>query len=211
MAKTPSHKRGSKTEKNDSAEKSRRTVLRRSRRLIANPASQLGKRTRSCMSKKTSKEIIEISSRPPSDMVLDEIEAAVAAFIFGLKYEEDLKDEYAILVTSKLGAFGERCRIKSLMPRQELHQDRYCLAWMKPPTASMNAYKDDYMGKIDFLSKMFIPMNDEKKHWYLLVADIKAKKLVLLDSAPCESRNEARQLQEKKMVYVSSCFQIPKR
>ncbi|KAJ1400924.1 Ulp1 protease family, C-terminal catalytic domain [Sesbania bispinosa] len=438
MAKTPAHKRGPKTKKNESAEKSRKTVLRRSRRLTANPASQLGTRTRSCMSKKTSKEIIEISSsnahsalndfmketdsdspisantphkddtengsqspiaeqrepnvsqrrgkevdleekvnrlgtsveqltivvhglsaifsnntvvqsspnsvgipfiinnfkppiigspnskkqtvplqatetpltnkntltsnksnnnktyekqkeqnygsasknlfsrakedsntvyymnldplhsakyvgrtkgirvpwwmplmfRPPSDMVLDEIEAAVAAFIFGLKYEEDLKDEYAILVTSKLGVFGERCRIKSLMPRQEMHQDvlnlvvamlteharatcpysicwflpiefsRYCLAWMKPPTASKNSYKDDYMGKIDFLSKMFIPMNDENKHWYLLVADIKAKKLVLLDSAPCEARKEARQLQAKKMaVYLEEMFQ----
>ncbi|KAJ1430727.1 hypothetical protein SESBI_07556 [Sesbania bispinosa] len=383
MAKTPNQKLGSKTKKNDSTEKSRRTVLRRSRRLIATPASQLGTRTRSCMSKKTSKKIIEISSsnqhnalndfmketelespisaqsphkndtenasqspileqrepkvaqrtekevdleekvsrigtsveqltsvvhgltaifnhntvvqsspnsvglpliintlqppiigsadskkqivplqasetpstiknpltsnksnsnktneklkehkygsaskklfsraredintvyymnldplhsakydgrtkgihvpwwmplmfRPPTDMVLDEIEAAVAAYIFGLKYEEDLKDEYEILVTSKLGAFGERCRVKSLMPKQEMHQDvlnlvvamltdherencpysicwflpikfsRYCLAWMKPPSAAMNAYKDDYMGKIDFMSK----------------------------------------------------------
>ncbi|KAJ1427952.1 Ulp1 protease family, C-terminal catalytic domain [Sesbania bispinosa] len=337
MAKTPNQKLGSKTKKNDSVEKSRRTVLRRSRRLVETPASQLGTRTRSCMSKKTSKEIIEISSsalndfmketesespisaqsphkndtenasqspipeqrepkvaqraekevasetpstiknpltsnksnnnktneklkehkygsaskklfsraredintvyymnldplhsakydgrtegirvpwwmplmfRPPTDMVQDEIEAAIAAYIFGLKYEEDLKDEYEILVTSKLGAFGERCRVKSLMPRQEMHQDRYCLAWMKPPSAAMNAYKDDYMGKVDFMSKMFIPMNDENKHWYLLVADMKAKNLVLLDSAPCQARNEPRQLQAKKMVvYLEEMFQ----
>ncbi|KAJ1378002.1 hypothetical protein SESBI_48305 [Sesbania bispinosa] len=150
--------------------------------------------------------------RPPTDMVLDEIEAVVAAYIFGLKYEEDLKDEYEILVTSKLGAFGERCRVKSLMPRQEMHQDvlnlvvamltdharancpysicwflpieflRYCLAWMKPPSAAMNAYKDDYMGKIDFMSK--------------------------LDSAPCQARNEPRHLQAKKMaVYLEEMFQ----
>ncbi|KAJ1392527.1 Ulp1 protease family, C-terminal catalytic domain [Sesbania bispinosa] len=176
--------------------------------------------------------------RPPSEMVLDEIEAYVAAYIFGLKYDEDLKYEFEILVTSRLGMFGERCRVKTLMPRQQLHQDvlnlvvamvtdharanyaysicwflptefsRFCLAWMKPPSAAMNSYKDDYMGKLEFMSKMFIPMNDQNNHWYLLVADMRAKKLVLLDSAPCELRNEARKFQEKKMaVYLEEMFE----
>ncbi|KAJ1392529.1 Ulp1 protease family, C-terminal catalytic domain [Sesbania bispinosa] len=176
--------------------------------------------------------------RPPSEMVLDEIEAYVAAYIFGLKYDDDLKYEFEILVTSRLGIFGERCRVKTLMPKQQLHQDVlnlvvamvtdharanyaysicwflptefsiFCLAWMKPPSAAMDSYKDDYMGKLEFMSKMFIPMNDQNNHWYLLVGDMRAKKLVLLDSAPCELRNEARKFQAKKMaVYLEEMFE----
>ncbi|KAJ1377212.1 Ulp1 protease family, C-terminal catalytic domain [Sesbania bispinosa] len=175
--------------------------------------------------------------RPPNEMILDEIEASVAAYIFGLKYE-DLEYEFEILVSSCLGAFGERYRLKSLMPKQQLHQDvlnlvvsmltvnarassvysicwflpiefsRYCLAWMKPPSSTMNYYKDDYMGKLEFLSKIFIPINDNNNHWFLLVADMRAKKLILLDSAPCEKRNFARQLHCKKMaVYLEEMFQ----
>ncbi|KAJ1377621.1 Ulp1 protease family, carboxy-terminal domain protein, partial [Sesbania bispinosa] len=61
--------------------------------------------------------------RPPSDMILDEIEAHVAAYLFGLKYDDDLDYEYEVMVTSQVGIFGERCRLKTLMPRQRLHQD----------------------------------------------------------------------------------------
>ncbi|KAJ1380627.1 Ulp1 protease family, C-terminal catalytic domain [Sesbania bispinosa] len=145
--------------------------------------------------------------KPPTEMILDEIEAHVATYIFGLKYDEDLDYEYEVLVTSRVGIFGERCRVKTLMPRQRLHQDRYCLAWMKPPSAAMNSFKDDYMSKFEFMTKMFIPMNDQNNHWFLLVADMRAKKLILLDSALCVLRNEARKLQTKKMAeYLEEMF-----
>ncbi|KAJ1378722.1 hypothetical protein SESBI_47542 [Sesbania bispinosa] len=126
---------------------------------------------------------IPVLFRPPNELILDEIEASVAAYIFGLKYQE-LEHEFEILVTSRLGMFGERCRLRSLMPRQELHEDvlnlvvemqtvnarsfsvysicwflpidfsKYCFAWMKPPSSAMNYYKDDYMGKYEILSKV---------------------------------------------------------
>ncbi|KAJ1428335.1 Papain-like cysteine peptidase superfamily [Sesbania bispinosa] len=164
---------------------------------------------------------IPVLFRPPTEMILDEIEAHVAAYIFGLKYDEDLDYEYEVLVTSRVGIFGERCRVKTPMPRQRLHQDvlnlvvamvidharanyaysifwflptdfsRYCLAWMKPPSAAMTSFKDDYM----------------EQPLVLVVADMRAKKLILLDSAPCVLRNEARKLQAKKMaVYLEEMF-----
>ncbi|KAJ1380994.1 hypothetical protein SESBI_45530 [Sesbania bispinosa] len=62
MGKTPSHKRGSKTRKNDLAKASTKSVLRRSTRLHGVPATENGSRSKSSMSKRTLKEVIEISS-----------------------------------------------------------------------------------------------------------------------------------------------------
>ncbi|KAJ1378723.1 putative death-inducer obliterator 1 isoform X1 [Sesbania bispinosa] len=56
-----SEKRSNKSTKNDSVGKSTTRVLR-SGRLIGAPASRIGSRTRASIRKKTSKEIIEISS-----------------------------------------------------------------------------------------------------------------------------------------------------
>jgi len=37
--------------------------------------------------------------------------------------------------------------------------------------------------------QIFIPVNNQGVHWYLMVVDILERKLVLLDPLPCPERN----------------------
>ncbi|KAJ1430365.1 Ulp1 protease family, C-terminal catalytic domain [Sesbania bispinosa] len=63
----------------------------------------------------------------------------------------------------------------------------------------MEYYQEDYMGKVEDLSKIFIPMNDDNMHWYLLVVDIRKEHLILLDSMPCAMRDEWRSMDVTKV------------
>ncbi|KAJ1430152.1 Ulp1 protease family, C-terminal catalytic domain [Sesbania bispinosa] len=53
-------------------------------------------------------------------------------------------------------------------------------------------YYDIFMGKVDLLNKVFIPMNDDNYHWYLVVIDFINKEAVYLDSFPSQHKREAR-------------------
>ncbi|MCH85370.1 Ulp1 protease family carboxy-terminal domain protein, partial [Trifolium medium] len=53
-------------------------------------------------------------------------------------------------------------------------------------------YQDKFMPTNSIVSKIFIPMNDEGVHWYLLVVDFIERKLIWLDSLPSEARYHSR-------------------
>ncbi|KAJ1429943.1 Ulp1 protease family, C-terminal catalytic domain [Sesbania bispinosa] len=136
--------------------------------------------------------------KPPPYLVLDEIEACMAAYIFGCnKHTKVMRKE--VLIKSSWG-YGERRHLKSLMPRSLLEQEvlnhlaaqltnierltsKYTTCWFLPTTVSI-----------------FVPMNDSNIHWYLLVVDMKEKELILLDSNPCASRSDWRKISVKKVV-----------
>ncbi|KAJ1378468.1 Ulp1 protease family, C-terminal catalytic domain [Sesbania bispinosa] len=53
-------------------------------------------------------------------------------------------------------------------------------------------YKATFMGCVDLIKKVFIPVNDNNYHWYLVVIDFVNKEVVYLDSFPSDSRIVAR-------------------
>ncbi|KAJ1388812.1 Ulp1 protease family, C-terminal catalytic domain [Sesbania bispinosa] len=53
-------------------------------------------------------------------------------------------------------------------------------------------YYDIFMVKVDFLNKVFIPMNDDNYHWYLIVLDFINKEVVYPDTFPNVVKREAR-------------------
>ncbi|KAJ1427453.1 Ulp1 protease family, C-terminal catalytic domain [Sesbania bispinosa] len=55
------------------------------------------------------------------------------------------------------------------------------------------------MGKIDLIRKIFVPINDQNSHWYLMVIDMNKRQLVLLDSLSCAKRREWRRRHVKKV------------
>ncbi|CAH9071776.1 unnamed protein product [Cuscuta epithymum] len=64
-------------------------------------------------------------------------------------------------------------------------------------------YQERFMGKACDLRKIFIPINDDNIHWYLLVVDINSKTLNVLDSLPSPSRRLSTRLDVKKLaVYL---------
>ncbi|KAK7244912.1 hypothetical protein RIF29_39741 [Crotalaria pallida] len=62
----------------------------------------------------------------------------------------------------------------------------------EPPKALMNFYKKDFMGTVELLRKIFLPINDEK-HWYLLVVDMSKQQLILLDSKPDKKKKHVEE------------------
>ncbi|KAJ1393907.1 Ulp1 protease family, C-terminal catalytic domain [Sesbania bispinosa] len=63
---------------------------------------------------------------------------------------------------------------------------------------------NSFMGYVDLISKIFLPVNDEDLHWYLVVLDLEDEKVILLDSNPSPDRREWRLLQARKLAI---CFQ----
>ncbi|KAJ1414865.1 Ulp1 protease family, C-terminal catalytic domain [Sesbania bispinosa] len=70
--------------------------------------------------------------------------------------------------------------------------------------------KECFMSRADMLSKIFVPINDNNNHWFLLVIDILEKELIYLDSYPDETRFEERIRSVKKVaMYTEDLLQHP--
>ncbi|TKY52868.1 Ulp1 protease family, carboxy-terminal domain protein [Spatholobus suberectus] len=171
---------------------------------------------------------IPMTFRPPPGMVLDDIQYMVAAYIFGSNKDDDINVK-EIIVTTSLNTVGDRNTLNSLLPRASIDQEvlnllacmltfeerslstycghwylpttvaQYALGWSTPPDTVMQYYQNDYMGKIDYVTKIFVPINDMSFHWYLLVVDKRQGKLVMLDSKHDASKMDTRRRQVKKV------------
>ncbi|KAJ1392489.1 Ulp1 protease family, C-terminal catalytic domain [Sesbania bispinosa] len=120
-------------------------------------------------------------------------------------------------------ANGEKRYLKSLIPIGMVDQELLACKPMKkaiiPHVGSypqhsrsskvvMGYYQDDFMGIIELLSKIFVPINDGHLHWYLLVVDLKEKLLVILDSKPNPTLSELRRRNIKKLsLFMEEMFQ----
>ncbi|KAJ1377963.1 Ulp1 protease family, C-terminal catalytic domain [Sesbania bispinosa] len=164
-----------------------------------------------------------LSFRPPEDMELDDVDAIIAAYIF--KSETDYS--YVgneVLIKCSWGS-GDRAALKTLMPktfvlnllaskltdyesRLATHSStwffpttfsQYALEGVKSPQTLMGYYQAKFMGKINYVRKIFVPINDENLHWYLMVVDLNQKKIVMLDSLPYVLRNGWRKRYVKKL------------
>ncbi|KAJ1387289.1 Papain-like cysteine peptidase superfamily [Sesbania bispinosa] len=166
--------------------------------------------------------------RPPKCMLIDEMDAKIAAYIFAADYVASLPGD-EVLIKSKW-IIGKRSSLKTLMPTRHLHHDvlnmlvcklteeeqildTTSIAWFLPtmfaeyalhsdsPQAVMEQYQGPFMGKVEFVTKVpiFVPIQDESIHRHLLVIDIDEQKLILLDSHPCHLRTEWRRIQVRKV------------
>ncbi|KAJ1396397.1 Ulp1 protease family, C-terminal catalytic domain [Sesbania bispinosa] len=160
--------------------------------------------------------------KPSKPMYLSKEEAKVASYIFcnNLVTEYDKKE--ILLATNIKYCDGSRSLLHCLKPKLEIEQDvinlvvcmmtmreknalkdpsywflpttyaQFVLAWSTPTEQMIERYYDSFMGKVDLLSKVFIPVNDGNFHWYLIVIDFIQKEIVYLDSSPSDSRKEIR-------------------
>ncbi|KAJ1386572.1 Ulp1 protease family, C-terminal catalytic domain [Sesbania bispinosa] len=129
--------------------------------------------------------------KPSKPMYLSKEEAEVGSYIFC----NNLDTEYDNIV------MVQGVCLHCLKPKLELEQDvinlavcmmtmreknglkdpsnwflpttyaQFVLAWSTPPEQMIEHYYDSFMGKVDLLSKVFIPVNDGNFHWYLIVID----------------------------------------
>jgi len=52
------------------------------------------------------------------------------------------------------------------------------------------------------LLQIFIPINDQGVHWYLMVVDFVERKIYLLDSLPCAERKLLRRRDVLRVVFI---------
>ena len=57
-----------------------------------------------------------------------------------------------------------------------------------------------YEGSEQLCEKIFIPMNDNNKHWFLLVINVSGKKAEVWDSFPMDKENKKRMESAKEVV-----------
>ncbi|KAK7282052.1 hypothetical protein RIF29_10554 [Crotalaria pallida] len=87
----------------------------------------------------------------PSNMVLDDFEAAILAYAFRCDYDNFEMDE--VLVHSSWG-LGNRSMINTLMPMDRVHQEAAVMNWKTTPKALIENYQAQFMGKVEFVRKV---------------------------------------------------------
>ncbi|KAJ1390002.1 Ulp1 protease family, C-terminal catalytic domain [Sesbania bispinosa] len=170
---------------------------------------------------------MDVAFRPPVDLDLDDIEAVTATYIFLSNNAEGICGN-EVLVKCSWG-IGDRNTLKTLIPKTWIDQEilnilaskmthceskmttnnnnwflpttfaQYVLQWGSKPDEMIERYKTKFMGMVDYLRKIFVPINDSNLHWYLMVIDFNNNKIVILDSLRCEMQNGRRKRYVKKL------------
>ncbi|CAJ2643718.1 unnamed protein product [Trifolium pratense] len=174
--------------------------------------------------------------KPTAAMNLNDLCAYTAAYIFKADPEQLFGDEVLVRTTS--GVIGDRQALKSLMPRYPVDQQIINLVvarqnWVMSITGRVNTiwymptefqqyalethqgadyvreiYQAKFMTPGDYVNRMFIPMNDQGSHWYLMVVDFNQRKLVWLDSLHCASRDHFRRRAILRMVNTATRMKL---
>ncbi|KAJ1386933.1 Ulp1 protease family, C-terminal catalytic domain [Sesbania bispinosa] len=175
-----------------------------------------------------------VSFKPPQGMRITNTESEVAAYIFMSTEILEGKEILVRSIYGGKFGIGDRRSLQTLMPSHYVSNEvisvvvcmmtnyrdmmsDYAFCWYLPPKFTQQAlelkatpntlsrrYRTCFMGYIDLISKIFLPVNDEDLHWYLVVLDLEDEKVILLDSNPNPDRREWRILQARKLAI---CFQ----
>ncbi|QHO56772.1 Ulp1 protease family, carboxy-terminal domain protein [Arachis hypogaea] len=135
--------------------------------------------------------------RPPADMALCKDEVSVVTYVFGSDMEDEELNSEIISQTNLWHA--NRRVMYTLLPNKPLVDEQFALNWTHSPKTLKRYYVEEYMGEFESLCKIFVPMNEDNMHWYLVVIDIEKRHLILLDSKPCVSSRTRRRRCAKLM------------
>ncbi|MED6136681.1 hypothetical protein PIB30_058080 [Stylosanthes scabra] len=166
--------------------------------------------------------------RPPKNMNLNDEELVVAAYIFGPNMSDEKVRAEILVKGTTCDASRETLTI--LVPKSPLDQDiltltsamlfhevketfklaeywfmptmfsQYALSWEKKPSILKNFYSKEYMGFVENVYKIFVPINYANMHYHLAIADLEKKQVLLLDSKPSLETRHKRRREVQKMV-----------
>ncbi|QHO20375.1 Ulp1 protease family, carboxy-terminal domain protein [Arachis hypogaea] len=161
---------------------------------------------------------IPLTFEIPKDMLVNEEEAMVAIYL----YNANASPDEEILVHE--GVNGCRRSFDALKPMRQIdaniltmvactmtHEEKIRSGgpkiWFLPPRVSEQALSfvyppiavvmdhSAYLYDVSNLSKIYVPIKDNFKHWYLLCVDVKKRKLICVDSMQQRSRKTIRERQ----------------
>ncbi|MCH98276.1 Ulp1 protease family carboxy-terminal domain protein [Trifolium medium] len=137
-----------------------------------------------------------------SDMLLDHVEIRVCAYVF----QEDFDTRQVIIL---MMAFKV-----TLNQHNALSKTVWCL----PPSfaddvgkgnsieALHEFYSKDWMRRFDRLQHIYVPIEETRGHWYLMVISIDDQKIYQLDSHPRDDLVEGRQRTIRNIVCIVTVF-----
>ncbi|MED6220329.1 hypothetical protein PIB30_043861 [Stylosanthes scabra] len=136
--------------------------------------------------------------KPPEHMNLTEEELYMAAYIFGPDMSSEIIRKEELISTTL--CVGEREVIANLISKQPVPQDvlnlLVCMLTFEAKSAETE-YQTHWFLPTTF--SVFIPINDDNEHWYLLIVDFYKKHLILLDSMKTPERMHNRILAVKTL------------
>ncbi|XLT59394.1 hypothetical protein HN873_051998 [Arachis hypogaea] len=165
-------------------------------------------------------------------MGLDEIELAIAAYLYGNhlmdNYEEDIvfseftshRDVFRSLMPGKPIISLVLDLVADMMRIELTRESGY---WFLPTTFTLSEKtKLDpnrlplcityvYLGKVDSLKRVFIPVSETTdeghEHWYLVVIDRVKRQIILLDPLPIEKQFKRKRTALKLAIYLDEVLE----
>ncbi|KAJ1413017.1 Ulp1 protease family, C-terminal catalytic domain [Sesbania bispinosa] len=163
---------------------------------------------------------MSISFKPPQGMRVSNTESEVAAYIFMSTEILEGKEILVRSKCGGKFGIGDRLSLQTLRPSNYVcnevitlvvcmmtnYRDLSCdfasswflppkftqqfLEWKATPFDLSHRYRTSFMGYVDLITKIFLPVNDQDLHWYLVVIDLQDEQVLLLDSNPDLDRRE---------------------
>ncbi|MED6194201.1 hypothetical protein PIB30_026318 [Stylosanthes scabra] len=160
----------------------------------------------------------------PEDMFLAAKEIACATYIFGPEVSNPTSSD-ELLVTTGANFINRKC-LFTLVPGEQVldtlayhltneHKKLFkvssmwylptifsqlALSWTRSPDNLREQFANKYMDKVDNVSRIFVPIHDGNKHWFLMIVDMNKDRIFLLDSAKSTSSNYHRRFSVETMV-----------
>ncbi|QHO23276.1 Ulp1 protease family, carboxy-terminal domain protein [Arachis hypogaea] len=173
---------------------------------------------------------------PPTTMELDDTEIMVATYIFGTNKDNEFGRQEILAKGCKFDA--TRDSFFNLIPKGWIDQtilDVYAHMlndeekttsgvlrhWYMPTVFSQMAlsgtipssqvredYKEAFMGKVEVLRKIYVPVNEDNLHWYLVIFDMNQCQVILLDSNPDPKKKASKIFSIKQLaLYLEGMLQ----
>ncbi|RYR71113.1 hypothetical protein Ahy_A02g005408 [Arachis hypogaea] len=115
--------------------------------------------------------------------------------------DEDILCVYAHMLTNE-----ERLDLGYL--RHWYMPTKLALIEKNPPSKMIVQYQNSFMGKVETLHKIFVPVNEDNIHWYLVVFDMHERQIIWLDSKPNYEKMERKNFNIRKLaIYIEEMFQ----
>ncbi|XP_052108177.1 uncharacterized protein LOC107458437 [Arachis duranensis] len=77
-----------------------------------------------------------------------------------------------------------------------------------PSSQLREDYKEAFMGKVEVLRKIYVPVNEDNLHWYLVIFDMNQCQVILLDSNPDPKKKASKIFSIKQLaLYLEGMLQ----
>ncbi|RYQ85742.1 hypothetical protein Ahy_B10g105340 [Arachis hypogaea] len=149
---------------------------------------------------------------PPTTMDIDDTEIMVATYIFGTNKDNEFGRQEILAKGCKFDA--TRYSFFNLIPKGWIDQtildvyahmlndeekttsgvlrhwylptvfSQMALSGTIPSSQAREDYKEAFMGKVEVLRKIYVCVNEDNLHWYLVIFDMNQCQVILLDSNP---------------------------